>query len=150
MKLASKLMVFAGPILLLASCQEAYEQDEWVGEYTADLVEENGEPVCVDDVCAVLEMYQSCVDANPVQDVDLAVAAQVERQCDDDDGECCDMGFYMSPDAASCISDNVGTARLMYHMGHGAPIWELTDGLISEVHAANGSVLSERTAPVAS
>ncbi len=150
MNTASKLVMFAGSILLLASCQEAYEQDDWVGEYTADLVEENGEPVCVDDVCNVLEMYQGCVDANPVQEVDMAVAAQVERQCSDDNGECCDMGFYISPEAASCISDNVGVARLMYHMGHGAPIWELSDGMISEVHAANGSVLSERSAPVVS
>ena len=114
------------------------------------MLEENGEPVCVDDVCEVLEMYAGCVEANPVQEVDLAVATSVERQCETDNGECCDQGFYMSPEAASCISDNGGFARLTYHMGHGAPIWELTNDLITEIHAANGSVLSERTTPVVS
>ena len=136
--------------MLLASCQEEYEQGEWVGDATAELIAENGEPVCVADVCAVLDMYQGCVDANPVEDVNLAAAAQVERDCDRDDGECCDMGYYISPEAASCISDNEGFARLMYHRGHGAPVWELSAGMIAEVHAVNGSVLTERSAPVAS
>ena len=139
------------PIMLLAGCiTEEYVGDEWIGGHTSDLLEENGEPVCVSDVCEVLDMYAGCVEANPVLDVDLAAAASVERQCETDNGECCDQGYYMSPEAAACISDNVGFARLTYHMGHGAPIWELTNDLITEIHAANGSVLSERTTPVVS
>ena len=139
------------PLVLITGCiTEEYTGDEWIGGHTSDLLEENGEPVCVSDVCEVLDMYAGCVEANPVQEVDLAVATSVERQCEADNGECCDQGFYMSPDAAACISDNVGFARLTYHMGHGAPIWELTNDLITEIHAANGSVLSERTTPVVS
>jgi hypothetical protein len=139
------------PLVLITGCiTEEYTGDEWIGGHTSDLLEENGEPVCVSDVCEVLDMYTGCVEANPVQEVDLAVATSVERQCEADNGECCDQGFYMSPDAAACISDNVGFARLTYHMGHGAPIWELTNDLITEIHAANGSVLSERTTPVVS
>ena len=139
------------PIMLFAGCiTDEYVGEDWVGEQTDNLLEENGEPVCVDDVCEVLEMYAGCVEANPVQEVDLAVATSVERQCEADNGECCDQGYYISPEAASCISDNGGCARLTYHMGHGAPIWELTNDLITEIHAANGSVLSERTTPVVS
>jgi hypothetical protein len=139
------------PLVLITGCiTEEYTGDEWIGGHTSDLLEENGEPVCVSDVCEVLDMYAGCVEANPVQEVDLAVATSVERQCEADNGECCDQGFYMSPEAAACISDNVGFARLTYHMGHGAPIWELTNDLITEIHAANGSVLSERTTPVVS
>ena len=136
------------PIMLLAGCIT----DEYIGDPHFDIhtEEENGEPVCVDDVCEVLEMYVGCVEANPVQEVDLAVATSVERQCDADGGECCDQGFYISPEAAACISDNGGFPRLTYHMGHSAPIWELTNDLITEIHAANGSVLSERTTPVVS
>ena len=136
------------PIMLLAGCIT----DEYIGppNFVTHAEEENGEPVCVDDVCEVLEMYAGCVEANPVQEVDLAVATSVERQCDADGGECCDQGFYISPEAAACISDNGGFPRLTYHMGHGAPIWELTNDLITEIHAANGSVLSERTTPVVS
>ena len=139
------------PLVLITGCiTEEYTGDEWIGGHTSDLLEENGEPVCVSDVCEVLDMYAGCVEANPVQEVDLAVATSVERQCETDNGECCDQGYYMSPEAAACISDNVGFARLTYHMGHGAPIWELTNDLITEIHAANGSVLSERTTPVVS
>ena len=139
------------PLVLITGCiTEEYTGDEWIGGHTSDLLEENGEPVCVSDVCEVLDMYAGCVEANPVLDVDLAVATSVERQCEADGGECCDQGYYMSPEAAACISDNVGFARLTYHMGHGAPIWELTNDLITEIHAANGSVLSERTTPVVS
>ena len=139
------------PLVLITGCiTEEYTGDEWIGGHTSDLLEENGEPVCVSDVCEVLDMYVGCVEANPVQEVDLAVATSVERQCEADNGECCDQGYYMSPDAAACISDNVGFTRLTYHMGHGAPIWELTNDLITEIHAANGSVLSERTTPVVS
>ena len=139
------------PLVLLAGCiTEEYVGDEWIGGHTSDLLEENGEPVCVSDVFEVLDMYAGCVEANPVQEVDLAVATSVERQCEADGGECCDQGYYMSPAAAAGISDNVGFTRLTYHMGHGAPIWELTNDLITEIHAANGSVLSERTTPVVS
>ncbi len=143
-------MRFVLALMLVSGCIT----DEYIGEPKFGFVtyteEENGEPVCVNDVCEVLEMYAGCVEANPVQEVDLAVATSVERQCDADGGECCDQGFYISPEAASCISDNGGFARLTYHMGHGAPIWELTNDLITEIHAANGSVLSERTTPVVS
>ena len=139
------------PLVLITGCiTEEYTGDEWIGGHTSDLLEENGEPVCVSDVCEVLDMYAGCVEENPVQEVDLAVATSVERQCESDGGECCDQGYYMSPEAAACISDNVGFARLTYHMGHGAPIWELTNDLITAIHAANGSVLSERTTPVVS
>ena len=81
---------------------------------------------------------------------DEAKAALVERQCNDADGECCDQGYYISPEAAACISANPGMADLQFHVGYSAPIWMLSDATISEIHAVNGSILSERAAPVAS
>ncbi len=142
----------ASVCVLLAACAtgpgDEPDESAWLDDdnWTAA----NGEPECVSDVCEVLEMYQGCVDDNPVQEMDLAQAALVERQCDDDEGECCDQGFYISPEAAACISGNPGIPMLKYHLAYGAPIWEIADALISEIHAANGSMLSEREAPVAS
>jgi hypothetical protein len=139
-------------LVLLAGCAtDDFIQDEWDGEAITDSLEGAVEPTCVPDVCEVLDMYAGCVEANPVQDMDLASAASVERQCDDDNGECCAQGYYMSPPAAQCIAGMDAPLELKYHLGYGAPIWQLvSDTLITEVHAANGSILSERDKPVAS
>ena len=137
-------------MLGMAGCADEYEAEEFVGDEQANLLAENGEPHCVDDLCAVLDMYQDCVDEFPVTGDDEAQAALVERQCRDAGGECCDQGFYISPEAAACISENPGTPDLQFHTGYAAPIWMLTADTIAEVHAANGSVLSERDAPICS
>ncbi|MFT4626356.1 MAG: hypothetical protein ACI8PZ_005033 [Myxococcota bacterium] len=139
----------------LAACSgsngydEAASESDWQANGGENFVS-NGEPTCVVDVCAVLDMYADCVASNPVQAIDAAQAAYVERQCEQDEGECCDQGYYISPEAASCITGNPGFTSLKYHLGHQAPIWEISDALISEVHAANGSILSEREQPPAS
>ena len=144
-------MRFILAFVLASGCvTDEYIGENFVGDEHANMLEENGEPVCVDDVCAVLEMYQGCVDEFPVTDMDAAKAALVERQCNDADGECCSQGYYISPAAAACISDNYGAPDLQFHLGYNSPIWMLVDSNISEVHAANGSVLSERSAPVCS
>ena len=137
-------------LVIIGCVTDEYWQEPFVGEEHANMLEENGEPVCVDDVCAVLEMYQGCVDEFPVTDIDAAKAALVERQCKDADGECCSQGYYISPAAAACITENYGAPDLQFHLGYNSPIWMLVDSNISEVHAANGSVLSERSAPVCS
>ena len=147
-----KMALVLGACSLVACGGESYDEAESESDWVANGGDkaENGEPICVTDVCAVLDMYADCVQQHPVQNIDAAQAAYVERQCEGDDGECCDQGYYISPEAAACITGNPGFASLKYHRGHKAPIWEISDALISEVHAANGSVLSEREQPPAS
>jgi hypothetical protein len=158
-----RLIRLAGIVAMSAmvACGSAGEEDAtgtdgWeVGENGegsgASGTAENGEPECVPDVCVVLDMYAHCVEDFPPTGDNLATAASVERSCDDDDGECCEQGYYMSPEAAACIAGMDAPLELKYHLGYGAPIWQLvSDTTITEVHAANGSVLSERERPVAS
>ena len=152
MRLMKIALVFGAATLVACGGGEEYDETQSASDWVANGGDklDNGEPTCVTDVCAVLDMYKDCVADHPVTSIDAATAAYVERQCEGDDGECCDMGLYISSEAAACITGNPGLASLKYHRGHKSPIWEIADAMISEVHAANGSILSEREQPPAS
>ena len=74
MKSVAVLLTLVG-MLGMAGCADEYEAEEFVGDEQANLLAENGEPHCVDDLCAVLDMYQGCVDEFPVTGDDEAQAA---------------------------------------------------------------------------
>ena len=152
MRLMKIALVFGAATLVACGGGEEYDETQSASDWVANGGDklDNGEPTCVTDVCAVLDMYKDCVADHPVTSIDAATAAYVERQCEGDDGECCDMGLYISSEATACITGNPGLASLKYHRGHKSPIWEIADAMISEVHAANGSILSEREQPPAS
>ena len=133
MKSVAVLLTFIG-MLGMSGCAEEYEAEEFVGDEHANMLAENGEPQCVDDLCAVLDMYQDCVDEFPVTgDNEAQAALGAARR--DAGGDCCDQGYYTSPKQRHF---RPGTPDLHSHRLR-CPIW-----MIKRHH--RGSTRSERQA----
>ena len=88
MRLMKIALVFGAATLVACGGGEEYDETQSESDWVANGGDklDNGEPTCVTDVCAVLDMYKDCVADHPVTSIDAATAAYVERQCEGDDG----------------------------------------------------------------